>query len=75
MSIAYMLNISFFVNLTFFFFFSYRTWNGTLERRLECLNMLLSFMGTREDLKLNIENENVVKANSQLMELRSKLTI
>jgi hypothetical protein len=39
-------------------------WNATLERRLECLNMLLSFMGTREDLKLNIENENVVKANS-----------
>jgi hypothetical protein len=50
-------------------------WNGTLERRLECLNMLLSFMGTREDLKLKIENENIVKMNSRLMELRSKLTI
>jgi hypothetical protein len=50
-------------------------WNGTLERRLECLNIMLSFMGTREDLKLNIENENVVKVNSRLVELRSKLNI
>ncbi len=51
-----------------------KMWNGTLERRLECLNMF-SFMSTREDLKLNIENGNVVKMNSRLVELRSKLTI
>jgi len=36
---------------------------------------MLNFTGTREDLKLNVEKENFVKDNSQLMKLRSKLTI